>query len=1276
MLSAAAVLVLGAAEASPAAAASPWWHLTAGTRPTYLSPGAGQSQVQELNTTPGPFGASEFTNFYFTHEGEGHTPERVTSPTNPSGEFASEPGSAEFGLPTPTAAHIQELLEEGLYGAGNVLVTEETLPAGALRFTITGVGKGANQAVPTLGVVPEVGTAKMTLVTKGRPDGEVYFSAINLGNASISGHTDPIELTDVLPPGLEAVAIEGTRPSRAGNFLVRVPIPCKKATLTCTLEPNTFGQNGTSLDALAPFDDIELRVSVDLKPGAHSGELNEVRVSGGEGFSCAEVGALVGSYGDIGCTEEHQGTEAFQRTYTGPVPGASLREPIVVSTAPVPFGVSVYQHENEEEGGGPALQAASHPFQQTTTIVVNQTADTSPPGSGLAEPHVNPAGPTKDIHFQWPPGLIGNPTNIATCTDAQFFTSTYGGGGNLCPANAAIGAVNVLINEPGTVGVGEVTKPLFNLVPRYGEPARFGFNVTEGNAPVVIDTSLRSDGDYGVTVESNNITQTAALLSATVTVWGNPGDPSHNLQRGNSCVLESRGFSIEGIPGVLPCTATATNGGAPPFLSLPTSCTGPSTDTVTGDLWNDQLSPADFPLLFAGTMPALEGCNRVPFSPQIESEPTSKAAASPTGLGLDLNINDEGQVNPQGLVQSQVKKVVVSLPTGVTTNPSVANGLTACTLAQYRAEELGTQTCPESSKVGEVEIQSPLVKPTIHGSVYVAKQHDNPANNLLSIYMVAKNPELGVLVKSAGAVTPNPQTGQLTTTFDELPQLPFSHFHFAFRTGQRAPLITPGLCGRYTTGADLYPYSNPTVPIHRDATFEVSAGANGAPCATAESQLPNKPTLEAGTLTPIAGAYSPFVFKVRRADGSQTLSSISATLPEGLLGKLAGVKECSGAQIAQAEGRGGEGQGALELAQPSCPAASEVGVVNVGTGVGTQPYYVQGKAYLAGPYKGAPLSLAIITPAVVGPFDLGTIVVRTALYVNETTAQITAKSDPIPTIVHGLPTVVQSISLNMNRPDFTLNPTSCEPKQIEGSATSTLGNVAPLRSGFQVGACGALGFKPELKLSLKGATKRAGVPALKAVLTYPKGSYANVKSVSTVLPKSEFIDNAHIGNTCTRVQFNAGSGQGAQCPKNSLLGHAVAYSPLIEKPLEGNVYLRSNGGERELPDLVAALKGQIDVTLVGFIDSVGKKGSETSRIRTRFMNVPDAPVSRFVLQLAGAKKGLLQNSANLCKVSNIAQVKATAQNGRIYDTEPAVTNDCGKKGKKKSGKAGNGGGGK
>jgi hypothetical protein len=425
------------------------------------------------------------------------------------------------------------------------------------------------------------------------------------------------------------------------------------------------------------------------------------------------------------------------------------------------------------------------------------------------------------------------------------------------------------------------------------------------------------------------------------------------------------------------------------------------------------------------------------------------------------------------------------------------------------------------------------------------------------------------------------------------------------------------------------------------STFTIDEG-----CANAGQFTP---TLEAGTTAPSAGKPSPFTLRITQRSGQQNLSVIEATLPKGVLAKLAGVQLCGNA----------------EAATGNCPMGSQVGTTTVGAGAGPSPIYVPqpGRAptavYLAGPYNGAPYSLVVKVPAEAGPFNLGTVTVRNSLYVDPTTTQVTAKSDPLPQILDGVPISYRDVRVDITRNDFTINPTSCEPMQVTSVLTAISGQTASPATRFQVAGCDALGFSPKLSLQLKGQTKRTGNPAVNAVLTAPPGQ-ANIAATTVILPKSSFIDQSHVDNPCTRVQFSADA-----CPANSILGTAVAYTPLIDKPLEGPVYFRSNGGERTLPDIVADLNGQIHVVLVGFIDSV-KVGKESSRVRTRFASVPDAPVSKFVLKLKGGKRGLIENSQNLCKVKPVATVQMTGQNGKPHDFKQKIGTSCGsgKKSKK------------
>ena len=872
-------------------------------------------------------------------------------------------------------------------------------------------------------------------------------------------------------------------------------------------------------------------------------------------------------------------------------------------------------------------QAGSHPYAFSVHFALNTDAE------GRTE-----GGVLRDVLTDLPPGLFGNPSALPACP-RESFEGVFPN----CAPGTQVGVMHVVIPELS----GELSGPLYNLEPEPGSAATLGFAASDFVA--LLSASVSPDKGYAVHLDSNSLPLEASEITATI--WGTPADPSHDPERG-----------FEG--------GESTDTPQLPFLTLPTSCESPPQVTLEFD---SRFAPGTFvggdePAIFrdgGGNPLSLTRCDSVPFQPEVLAAPTTTAADSAAGLDFQLKLPNKGLWNPRegAITETEPVKTEVTLPAGITANPAAVSGLGVCTPQQFKAADTTSgpgQGCPESSKVGSLLAQTPLLDEAIEGSVYLAAPHDNPFNSLLALYIIARAPARGVLVKQAGLVTPDPATGQLSTVFDGLPPVPYSSFEVRLRGGARAPLITPQLCGTYTTSVRLYSFAEPGQAVVRSAPFTIATGAGGGGCAASEAQLPNNPTLTAGTTAPVAGAYAPFVFNLARADGEQRFASLQASLPEGLVGRLAGVPYCPEAAIAAAAARSGEGQGALEQALPSCPGASRVGGVIAGAGAGPVPYQVPGAVYLAGPYKGAPLSIAIITPAIAGPFDLGTVVVRAGLYVDESTAKVTVRSDPLPRILHGLPLDIRSISVRMDRPGFILNPTSCAEKSISAGLISQSGQIAALANRFQVGGCRGLDFAPKLQLSLKGATKRDGHPALKAVLKQDP-EQANIARTAVALPPTEFIDPDHLNNPCTRPQFNAGV-----CPATSLLGKARAYTPLLDEPLEGPVYFRANGGERDLPDVVADLNGQVHLILVGFVDSIHKKGSEASRLRTTFATVPDAPVSRFVLELKGGKKnGLLVNSANICKSANRAIVRMRGQNGKASNSKPRIATSCGKKRKSK-----------
>jgi hypothetical protein len=947
----------------------------------------------------------------------------------------------------------------------------------------------------------------------------------------------------------------------------------------------------------------------------------------------------------------------------------------IASSAHADFSQIDFEGAAQNQDGTTYSQAAGHPYSLSVRFNI---------ASASSDSFLQANEEIKDVDVEGPAGLIGNPLATATrCTSDQFLaTPLKSGFFSLCPPGSQVGTVDLWrAFGPGFTSDFNSQLGLYNLVPPYGSPAAFGLK--NGNFFAILIPKLRSGGDYGITVQSHGVLQGFGVTGARVTLWGVPGDPIHDRDRGTTldagvveqgdfyCYNRAETFDTCTNPGGFPA-------GVEPlaFLTQPSNCSaGPLSTILKVNSWQNPgtVHTRSFNTDTNGNPTAVTGCEKVPFEPRISAAPSSHAADSPTGLDVELSMPTQGLTKPGALANANLKRAVVTLPQGMSVNPSSANGLGACSAAQIGLIEAAPDPrfseaaarCPDSAKIGTVSLATPLLDHPLEGAVYLGAPDDpakpgaeNPFGTLLSLYITVDDPLTGTVLKLPGRVDADPVSGQLTTTFDDNPQVPFSSFRLHFTAGDRAPLLAPPACGHYeiTTRMSSWAAADPDNPtpaeiVTRTSGYDVGTGPGGGAC-PASGQF--GPEFEAGTVLREAGAFSPLIVNASRPDGSEPLTGLRLRLPQGLTGKLAGIPYCPPSGIAQATARSAPGQGALEHASPSCPAASQVGTVDAGAGGGATPYHVTGRAYLSGPYKGAPLSLTVITPAVAGPFDLGVVVVRAALQVDPTSAQITAISDRLPQIIQGIPLKIRSITVNTDRPNFTLNPTSCEPFALAGTLFGAAASRA-VSSRFQVGACNALAFKPELSLRLKGATKRSGNPALTATLTYPKVPSANIARASVALPHSEFLDQSHIGTVCTRVQYAADA-----CPARSVYGRARAFSPLLDKPLEGLVYLRSSSNT--LPDLVAALKGQIDVDLVGRIDSFN------GGIRTTFDSAPDAPVSKFVLEMQGGKKGLLENSRNLCKSTNRATARFTGHNGKSADSRPLVKAvACGGKGKRKRG---------
>ncbi|HWM53874.1 MAG TPA: hypothetical protein VNO20_00585 [Solirubrobacterales bacterium] len=894
---------------------------------------------------------------------------------------------------------------------------------------------------------------------------------------------------------------------------------------------------------------------------------------------------------------------------------------LAAAPAQADFGLKEVDVTFTEADGSTAQQAGSHPFAWTTTVGFE-----AKPNSEIG--FEIPDGSIRDLLVYAPPGLVGDPTAVPQCTTLEFLDKK-------CPLSTQLGVADITWGDPDNTDRSAV----YNLKPPPGVAAKLGFFVSF--VPVTVEGSVNPNPPYNIIGAVRNTSQAVPVYRSEVTLWGTPADPAHDPER-QGCV----GKCSESLAQV-------------PFLTLPRACEGVLPSIFEARPWEAPgawLREETLTHDSLGNPLGFTGCGKLGFNPSIVAQPTSKAASSPSGLDFSLDVEDEGLVNPSGLANSDIRKVEVTLPEGFTTNPSIAEGLEVCTEAQLATETAKASGCPGASKIGTVEVETPLLDEQVNGALYVAKPYENPFDSLLALYVVIKNPTLGIVVRQALEVVPDPETGRLTTVAENLPQLPFSHFRLHFREGARSPLATPPACGTHTVQATLYPRAG-GAPLHTASAFEIITGPNAGPCPTG-GLPPFRPGLVAGTLNNRAGSYSPFNLRLSRTDSEQEFIRFSIKLPPGITGKLAGVPYCPDAAIEAAKHR----TGTQEEQSPSCPAASEVGRTLAGAGVGPSPAYAPGKVYLAGPYNGSALSIAAITAAKVGPFDLGTVVVRQGFKIDRTTAEVfvdATGSDPIPHIIDGIVVHARDIRAYVDRPDFVLNPTSCE---RTSTASTLLGsgldfasehdnNPVVVSTPFQAADCAALRFDPKLRLRLVGGTKRGAHPRFRAKLRMKRGE-ANISYARVTLPRSAFLDQSHIRTVCTRVQYAAD-----QCPARSIYGYAKAITPLLDQPVEGPVYLRSS--ENKLPDLVAALRnGQIAIDLVGWVDSL--KG----RIRNTFETAPDAPVDSFVLTMQGGNKGLITNSTNLCKGRHKAVAEFRAHNGRVKNFRPAVKAKCGGKGKR------------
>ena len=866
----------------------------------------------------------------------------------------------------------------------------------------------------------------------------------------------------------------------------------------------------------------------------------------------------------------------------------------------------------------------------------------------------------KDLVFELPLGLVGDPALLPRCPLALLGPRTAA-----APTRARRNRVVLPTRRwgrsasPHSATVDISSYPVYNLVPERGYPAEFGLAFLGERATMLASVAHTAAG-YVLRVGVSGIPATVALRGAQVTFFGDPEREDEGVSPGRAfftnssdCSGAPQRTSLYADSWADPAAVALNPDGSPDFGSA----------NFSEPQWHQAVSES----------PPVTGCEALSFEPSFTFQPDSTVASSPSGYTFGLHIPQEGLTDPEALATPDLKRAVVTLPEGLVPDPSLANGLQACSEAQIALDTTAPAGCPEASKIASLEVSSPLLDkytvldepgvegvqvPTgeprpLPGSLYLAAQDANPFHSLLAVYLVVDDPETGIVIKLPGQVTLDPNTGRITASFDENPQFPIETVKIAFKDGPRAPLTNPATCGTKTTRGEWTPWSAPESgpPALTNDSFQISSGPGGAGCIASETEEPNSPGFQAGPVSAQAGAFSPFVLKLTRENGSQVFRALQLTLPPGQIGKLAGVAQCPQADLQAAE----QTPGRTQQAAPSCPAESEVGVAVVGAGSGT-PYFAQGRVYLAGPYKGAPFSLAIVTPAVAGPFDLGTVVVRSALYIDRETAQVTVKSDPIPTILDGIPLDIKTIQVDINRPQFTLNPTSCTPKTLTGSLTGAF-SIAPLSDGFQVGGCEQLPFHPTLTASTQGQASKADGASLDVTVTSQGVGQANIQKVFLTIPK---ILPARLQPTlqhaCPEATFNTNP---AACDEDSVIGSATVRTPVLNSPLSGPAYLVSHGNAA-FPDVEFVLQGEnVEILLDGKTDI--KKGITYSR----FEAAPDAPFTSFETVLpTGPHSVFAVNTEeapnyDLCTHNITIPTLITAQDGaQLQQTTKVAINGC------------------
>jgi hypothetical protein len=866
---------------------------------------------------------------------------------------------------------------------------------------------------------------------------------------------------------------------------------------------------------------------------------------------------------------------------------------------PFSFQAGACNNVNPEEGcTTPATQAGAHPVFSITTFKLNANAG--------GEPVV----PLKRVRVDSPPGLIVNPNAVPRCTEKQLKKEEENAEGKKeCLPTSQMGVEIAKFYNPLKKEDETEKYPVYNMVPPAGSPADFAYLPPTGVVNVVGGVSWHSEasvkgaptGDSHLYFTISNIFEPAPLVESTLVFLSAPNST---------------------------------------FLTVPTSCLGPATnylevESYGGEVKNYSFTPAP-PLV----TPALEtvGCEKVPFEPGLALSPETKQSDSPDGVTVEVTVPQKQE--PLSLASAHLKTAKVTLPEGLTLNPSAASQLDGCTPEQIAIGTNNTIECPALSVIGTAVVKGPAILPAdptqagegeLIGKIYLGK----PASGSITdppytIYVAAESSQYGLGIRLKGTVEPNATTGQLVTTFAEAPQLPLSSVKLTFKGGTLAPLANPLSCGPASASATLTPWSSTAAHTLSSsltsAPFTVDSNNTGGACA---APLPFATAQSTENQSSVAGALTSFKFTLARGEGQQYIAQAKTTLPAGLLGDIPSVTLC----------------GETEANAGTCSANSQIGAAAVTAGSGPTPFaFTGGKVYLTGPYQGAPYGLSIVVPAVAGPFNLGNVVTRATINVDPYTYRLIVTSN-LPRVFKGIPLRLRNIAVSINRQSFLFNPTRCAALATESTLSAfitpsaTSGTTQNLSSPFLVGECSKLAFKPTFSAITGAKTSRANGASLEVKITQP-AKQMNIRQVTLQLPKQLPSRASTLRLACPAATFETGPPPGG-CLSTAKVGSATVTTPVLPGTLSGPAYLVSHGGEA-FPDLDLILKGDgVTVILVGHTH-VSTSGITTSKFET----LPDAPVSSAVVTLPVGPQSLLAANGNVCKSNLVAPTTIVGQNGR------------------------------